>query len=247
MSKIGGGNFGRPVRTRLFLPGAGAEFIDAGGRESMAVRRVLRLAEGDAVGAFNGDGMEYVYRVENGHFGAFPLRLEHSFKNPRDPRAPLTVLLAATKGKTKERMVKDLTALGAARIGFYEARRSVSRPERNLEDRLGKIAVEACRQCGRSTIPSVEVTGASLGGLPDDWFGTQTIVFWENETSPPPDRLTLESLTLIFGPEGGFADEETAWARERNFGFCGLGPRILRSELAAATGAALAQSRRGEM
>jgi 16S rRNA (uracil1498-N3)-methyltransferase len=41
-----------------------------------------------------------------------------------------------------------------------------------------------------------------------------------------------ESLLLVFGPEGGLADEEVHVLQENNFGLCGLGPRILRTETA---------------
>lgn len=45
---------------------------------------------------------------------------------------------------------------------------------------------------------------------------------------------------MFIGPEGGFAEEEIAWAEERGIVPVSLGPRILRAETAGlATAAAI--------
>ncbi len=41
-----------------------------------------------------------------------------------------------------------------------------------------------------------------------------------------------ETLLLVFGPEGGLAEEEVQLLSENDFVLCGLGPRILRTETA---------------
>jgi 16S rRNA (uracil1498-N3)-methyltransferase len=37
---------------------------------------------------------------------------------------------------------------------------------------------------------------------------------------------------LVFGPEGGLAEDEVNVLQENGFALCGLGPRILRTETA---------------
>lgn len=41
-----------------------------------------------------------------------------------------------------------------------------------------------------------------------------------------------ETLLIVFGPEGGLAEEEVQQLKDAGFGLCGLGPRILRTETA---------------
>ena len=70
-------------------------------------------------------------------------------------------------------------------------------------------------------------------------------LLWEGESARSlPSALAPgpRSVTLLVGPEGGFAPSEVANARECGFEVVGLGPRILRSETAAIVAVALAQA-----
>ncbi len=49
------------------------------------------------------------------------------------------------------------------------------------------------------------------------------------------------TVSLLVGPEGGFAEEEIAAAARARFEIVGLGPRILRVETAAVVAVALVQ------
>jgi 16S rRNA (uracil1498-N3)-methyltransferase len=55
------------------------------------------------------------------------------------------------------------------------------------------------------------------------------------------------SVSLIIGPEGGFAEEEVGLARRAGCVPVSLGPRILRSETAGIVAAALVMHELGEM
>ena len=46
------------------------------------------------------------------------------------------------------------------------------------------------------------------------------------------DDETRPKLLIVFGPEGGLAEEEIVMLREHKFVPCSLGPRILRTETA---------------
>jgi 16S rRNA (uracil1498-N3)-methyltransferase len=48
-------------------------------------------------------------------------------------------------------------------------------------------------------------------------------------------------VTLLVGPEGGFAEEEIGAAVQAGFQIVGLGPRILRVETAAIVAVAVVQ------
>jgi 16S rRNA (uracil1498-N3)-methyltransferase len=68
--------------------------------------------------------------------------------------------------------------------------------------------------------------------------------------TPPPPSSSLSSssslcVTLLIGPEGGFAATEMTAAVDAGFEVVGLGPRILRVETAAVVAVALVQAATG--
>ncbi len=54
-------------------------------------------------------------------------------------------------------------------------------------------------------------------------------------------------VSLLVGPEGGFAENEIAAAAKAGFEIVGLGPRILRVETAAIVAVALVQFATGAL
>jgi len=54
-------------------------------------------------------------------------------------------------------------------------------------------------------------------------------------------------LALLIGPEGGFDTREAAAAQARGFDAVALGPRVLRTDTAAAAGLALVQALWGDL
>ncbi|MFB3788200.1 MAG: 16S rRNA (uracil(1498)-N(3))-methyltransferase [bacterium] len=236
-------------RTRIHVPGAGESLLFLEDADSLAVSRTLRLQPGDPVAGFNGDGMEYHYRVVQATRGRLTLELERSEPNPRDQLPSTTIFAAATKGKGKDRAARDLPPLGVTRLVFYRAGRTIGEPSEAATPRLQKIAIEACRQCGRSTIPAVDVRKHSLPELyqAGEFSSRQTLWFWEaaGDTDPWSSLAPDGPLALIFGPEGGFSPEEIAWLQSLGIPVAALGRRILRAELAAVVGLTLVQARRG--
>ena len=237
------------IQTRLFASEAGLPQLTLLDEDSLGVRRTLRLQSGDRIACFNGDGMEYVYEMNESSRNSLRLSLIHTQTNPRDPIPKTCLWIAATKGKTKDRMVRDLTPLGVTRIAFYRADRSVCLPQPDAQPRLQKIAIEACRQCGRSTIPSISVLDINLPMLfaSEKISPSQTILFWEQCNSSFPVTLPAvqDEIALIFGPEGGFSEKETQWFQSIPLPIATLGKRILRAELAVVVGTTLFQSARG--
>jgi 16S rRNA (uracil1498-N3)-methyltransferase len=200
----------------------------------------LRLAPEDKVACFNGDGMEYIYQIHASSARALELLLINAYPNQRDPGHTLKIFIAATKGKTRDRMVRDLPPLGVTEIIFFQAERSIAKLEADQQERLQKIAVEACRQCGRSTIPHIQITDEALDSLLRSYsMHAQTaVVFWENESTQPFANWQEENAPscLLFGPEGGFSPGEIQTLQRRKIPTSSLGRRILRSELAVSVG-----------
>ncbi|MBI1387312.1 MAG: RsmE family RNA methyltransferase [bacterium] len=232
------------IRTRLYHPRAGASPLRLDDEDARAVAKVLRLAAGDVIACFNGDGNEHLYRIDDVHRHDIGASLIESHPNPSDELRPLNLWIAASKGKNLDRMVRDLTPLGVTALIFFTADRSVRKPEPKQQERLHKITIESCRQSGRSTIPEVQVIDKPL----DQSFAGEpanTLLFWENLAGRKNELSADANVdTLIFGPEGGFSTREIDWARENRIPMSGLGARILRSELAVVVGTTLIQQKR---
>jgi len=126
----------------------------------------------------------------------------------------------------------------------------------NLE-RMRANAIEAAEQCGILAVPSVEAAVAFdefvRGCVPD-----RLIVFCDEDAEVKDPVAALSAgrggglvgrmpVTLLVGPEGGFADEErTALLALPNVLRLALGPRILRADTAAVAALALVQAVLGD-
>ncbi|MBB1096188.1 16S rRNA (uracil(1498)-N(3))-methyltransferase [Limosilactobacillus sp. BG-MG3-A] len=160
---------------------------------------------------------------------------------------PVSVILACGLPKTKEKpelIVQKATELGADKIAFFDATRSISHWQGNKQkrkiERLQKIAESAAEQSHRNKIPQVEYS-ANLDQLLANYPATKRIVAWEEsakqgETSTLAQQFNAlkpaDSILAIFGPEGGLTENEIAKMNEAGVAAAGLGPRILRTETA---------------
>ncbi len=107
-------------------------------------------------------------------------------------------------------------------------------------ERLRKIAHEAGKQCGRSSLMPV-AEPVQLDEMPE---ADLRVVLWEEEKSRPLKEVlsaakNTKSVLVLIGPQSGFADDEVAFLKEQGFVSAGLGPLILRAETAAIAAAAV--------
>jgi 16S rRNA (uracil1498-N3)-methyltransferase len=204
--------------------------------------RVLRLALGDVVTLFDGQGREADAEVSRVGPRAVELRVLARRDAPPQRGPELTLIQALARGEKLDLVVQKATELGAHRILPVSTERAVPKlePVRSASRllRWRKIAAQAARQSGRADVPAVEPVASfatAIAGAPRDAL---KLLFWEGSrgqglkevlAAAPP---APSSVVLAVGPEGGFTDEEVERARESGFSVVGLGPRILRTETA---------------
>jgi len=217
--------------------------------ESRRVRTVLRLEVDDALELFDGAGLAAPARVaELGDVVTIDVgEIREAGRAP-----PLCIAQALAKGDKMELVIQKATELGAAEIvPFASARAVVKLDAAKAHERVArwrKIAQEAARQCGRADTPEIaELTdldgvlkrpgahGLLFEGATDLRLGA----FLDSAGDAP--------VTLLIGPEGGFADDEVEQARKAGAAIVGLGSRILRTETVALAALAIALHRRGEL
>jgi len=216
--------------------------------------RVLRVAAGQGLVLFNGDGHEYAAEVLRPARTGMTLRVDSRL--PGLPESPLsiTVVQALSRGERMAETLQKCTELGAAGFQLLDSERVEVRLRGDkLEKRMAHwrgVIVSACEQCGRSRVPEL----APPLGL-DEWLqadsGADRLVLdpgaYRSVAQWAADVGAVSSVQLAIGPEGGFSDAELARLRAAGVEGVNLGPRILRTETAAPAAVAILQALVGDL
>ncbi len=214
------------------------------------LRDVLRLAPGDEVEIFDGEGNGYTGRVEADDSGVHVALLK-KLPQAEAPGVSITLAPALIKADRFEWLLQKATELGADEIVPLSTRFSQNRiPSGRLGARLERwerIVREASKQCRRLTVPHVREP-------------MRFTKFLEASLPPPVSRLLLYEkapacrsssfvpaarVLVCTGPEGGWDVSEVEAAQQAGFQVFGLGPRILRAETAAIAALAIIQFNAG--
>ena len=208
---------------------------------------VLRLRQGDTVLVFNGREGEWRGNLASEGKRAAIIRIETCLR-PQPRPGDLHFLFAPLKHARLDYLVQKAVEMGASHLQPVLTRHTqVARV--NL-DRMRANAVEAAEQCGILHVPSV---GPAIG-LEAAVSGDRLLIFCDEnaEVADPVSTLAAERarrspISILIGPEGGFADEErSVLAKLPNVVPIALGPRILRADTAAVAALALVQAVLGD-
>ena len=227
------------------------------GAEASHVKNVLRLRRGAAVGLVDGAGFEYTAVIDR----IVPGRVELAItgRQPAPGQAPVRICVAqgCLKEKKMDRVVRQLSELGAARWVPFICERAVARPEAERasfrRERWRKIAVESLKQCRRGNLMDIAEVTSFDDALEQGRSCAARILFWEKTSEPlTVNRAwgaagTPPSVMVMLGPEGGFTEQEARAAEAAGFVAAGLGPRILKAETAVVAACALVQYLFGDL
>jgi 16S rRNA (uracil1498-N3)-methyltransferase len=164
----------------------------------------------------------------------------------RDNGLPITVALSIFKFDRMEWAIEKCVELGVTRIVPVIAARTdshLSSAAVKRIERWKRIAKQASEQSRRSSAPEIS-SPLRLSQLLAETHGTR-LVFSEveeqttlTEAIPKP----VDPLTLAFGPEGGWKEEELARFKAAGWASASLGPTILRTETAVIAAVAVLHS-----
>jgi 16S rRNA (uracil1498-N3)-methyltransferase len=215
------------------------------------VGRVLRMLPDHEICLFNGLGGQYQATIVESSKKQVIVRID-SF-NAHSVESPLAIHLGqvVSRGDKMEFTIQKSVELGVNIITpLWSSRCGVKLQGERLDKKLDqwqKIAISACEQCGRNTIPVI-----------------RPLMSLENWLAEPTDELKLtlhpraahsvgtlsapvNGVRLVIGPEGGLSDEEIAMTERYEFQEMLLGPRVLRTETAALTAITALQCRFGDL
>jgi len=217
---------------------------------------VLRLKTGDPVVLADGTGKEYAGTIQSIGKEALVVTLGEVSGEPALEKGPaITLYQGLPKGDKMDLIIQKATELGIAEIVPFMTARSVTRIRKGEEGhkitRWQRVAREAARQSGRSSIPRISLATGLEDMLRLSGHSVK-LLLWEAERN---NRLkeTLaglpvpETVALVVGPEGGISADEAARARECGFIPVSLGKRIVRTETASLVMLAILQFYWGDL
>ncbi len=219
--------------------------------EAHHLARVLRLALGARVYAFDGCGNEYLCEIAQLDKHAAVLSILEPLTDTVESPLQLTLAQALIKGDKFDWVVQKATELGVTRIvplitEHSEIKRAEERAESKLQ-RWRRIALEAVKQCGRRRLVEIAEPLAWPQFCSAD-ASELKLIFSERggqRLRALPSAAT--SVTLAVAAEGGWSEAELAAATQHGFVPVYLGARILRTETAAIAGVALIQQLFGDL
>jgi 16S rRNA (uracil1498-N3)-methyltransferase len=204
--------------------------------------RVRRAKDREIVEILDGAGLRGTGRLlQAGKQWSVEVQSAHHESRP----AELTLAVAAGDRDRFSWMVEKAVELGVTRIVPLETAHSAGVAtgiKKGHLRRLRRHALEATKQCGVAWAVQVQEP-LSL----DDFRGRPLVGSgWlaDRAGAPPPAHLGENALTVVIGPEGGFADAERTGLVGAGYLPIVLGPHALRFETAALAAAALATTAR---
>ncbi|MBA3028722.1 MAG: 16S rRNA (uracil(1498)-N(3))-methyltransferase [Desulfobacteraceae bacterium] len=221
------------------------------------IRKVLRLKPDDSIGLLDGEGFEYLARIEEISNHGIHVLIENQF--PCTTESPLSLTLAQgfLKESKMDDLVRQLTELGVNRWLPFMAERSISRPdEKQLTRRMERwrtISSQAIKQCHRGRFMDIERALSFQDMVLSAKNHDLALLFWEEETRPLREIQAsfgahpIASVFIVIGPEGGLTQEEVGHAKAAGFHIAGLGPRILKAETATLAACSLIQHLFGDL
>lgn len=209
--------------------------------------RVLRMVAGDPAILFDGSGHSARGPISFGGADAWITVQQVETPTVESPIA-LTLLQSFVAPDKADWIIDKAIELGAVRIVFAPAKRSVTRlTAERLAKRLehwNDVAISACEQSGRCVVPAVEAYSSLQEALRK--IQAQKKILLAPSAEKPTSFSQLASCAFAVGPEGGFTAEEIDAAQELGWQCSLLGPRILRTETAGLAALAAANALSGD-
>lgn len=216
--------------------------------------RVLRLAVGDALVVFNGQGGEFAAVIDSVRHDRVVVRIGVHQLIERESPLSTTLLQGIARGEKMDQILQKATELGVTRVVPVMSARSNVRLDAATGQRRQQhwqgVAIGACEQSGRDRVPEVALPATLPAALAAIRADLKLVLAPDEGAAPLASVLATAkpaSLALLVGPEGGLDETEIGAALQAGFIRCRLGPRVLRTETAALVALAVLQFAAGDL
>lgn len=221
--------------------------------------QVLRLKQGDPVILFDGTGGEFSGYLAHISKSACVVTIEHHHPVERESPLTITLVQAVCIHEKMDWIIQKAVEQGVSCIQPVTTSRSLVRLTGERIDKRWqhwqKIIISACEQCGRNSIPQLLPLLPLSRWLEQKWEQKNNNLTGHDIILSPAAHLRFadltppkpgDDITLLIGPEGGFAKEEIDALLHAGFTPIRLGSRILRTESAALAAIAALQTLWGD-
>ena len=223
--------------------------------EAKHAARVLRLKPGDAVCAMDGAGGRWDAEIVRVDADGVAVRLREALQD-NEPPVRVTVYQGIPKAEKLDFIAQKLTELGASALVPVKMDRCVVKLDekdgRKRRERLGRIALEAAKQCQRARAAKISEPMTWKQALEAMRRHDLLLTPWEDARGwrmkdAYADHPDARDIGIVIGPEGGMSEDEVRAMQDIDALTVTLGPRILRTETAAVVSAALAMELWGDL
>lgn len=211
--------------------------------ESHHATRVLRAEPPDVVTITDGNGLLARCALARNEGGRVVAEILERRRDPA-PVPRVAVYQGAAKGQKNDAVVERLAELGVADLVTFTSRRSVVRwdegKQARLRERWDAIAIGAAKQSKNPFTMNTRGVITWNEMLRSVESEPLAVALWEGAELPMRTALVHDArrIALVVGPEGGYEREEAEALADAGAQLVSLGPRILRTENAAASAAA---------
>lgn len=224
-------------------------FVTVKGDEYIHMTKILRHKVGYKIIVNNNlDGFDYYAVITD--IGKESARAEIVDKviNDTVSNVDVTLMQALPKGDKSDFIAQKATELGVKKIIFFLSEFTTEK-KINI-DRIKRIMLEACKQCGRAFVPEVEFVN-TVTELSIEQY--DKVVFMNEHEQAMSfsdvsfDNIKEKKVALIVGSEGGFSKREVCEICDKGAVSVSLGKRILRAETASVASMSIVMYKLGEM
>ncbi len=191
--------------------------------------RSLRIKQNEEIAITDGRGAVFYCKAVNPETGEVEI-LKSEVRPSLSPRMHLVQALA--KGDRDEQALQMAVELGVASVTPWQAEHSIviwaEKAEKNRQ-RWQEIANAAMKQSHQAHKTLVECLAKTKDLRPK---GTGILLDPKAQKPISAVQKDTQELTLVVGPEGGFAEAELKQLNEQGFESYRLGPSVLRTSTA---------------
>lgn len=239
---------------RFFLPAEslGTDTVCITGEALHHLAQVLRLQVGDRILLLDGAGLCCEAGLTSLTRRAAQAEITARW-SVEETALPVRLLQGLPKGDKFDLVLQKGTELGITSFQPILSARAIQRP---TDERLNKrarrwrkIVSEAARQSRRTILPHLEPLLPMAEALPGPPEHLALVLYERAETALAEvlPEARPEGVSLLIGPEGGFAAEEIELVLKAGYRPVHLGPRILRTETAGLAATTILQYRYGDL
>lgn len=222
------------------------DYITIEGSDVNHIKNVLRMKVGEAMILCDGQGTDYHCTIDTLSNDFIQAKVVEVEDTQTELPAKIYLFQGLPKKDKMELIIQKAVELGVYQIVPVMMKRSVvklddKKKEQKKLERWQSIATSAAKQSGRGIIPEVvPVMSYKEAIAMAKEMDYKVLPFEHAEGMEETKKIIKEvqgkkTVAVFIGPEGGFEDDEVAYAMESGIKSITLGKRILRTETAGLT------------